>query len=324
MGGGLRHACYPQARRTERVVSGTATGERPRNPLHSILRMFGSINVANNPPCCADTNVSEPIRFFSPNLALVAIVLYCGGGLVNADVAAIDFAPNLVAESRSAESNDGPSPLKWVPPSESYQVEVPQSSSRSFADAVSRYAGVEAGSVQTRPPEGEQFFRIHAGDATGQPGPWSEPLEVQVACMDRGQLWLLLSLGRNGDGPHGRRNSWRTPAHSQHRVIILAASISPSLGWVIVLILGGLWIALGILWGRKTKTFDGFVAAGRNVGMAFSSATAMATWVTSPVFALTPGVWGMLAMRFWRRLGFRPDANSRNLFKTISGHLHTG
>ena len=83
--------------------------------------------------------------------------------------------------------------------------------------------------------------------------------------------------------------------------MILAASISPSLGWIIVSVLGLFWIALGVLWGRKAKTSEGFVLAGRNVGMAFGSATAMATWVTSnttmlaPVFALTLGVWGMLA-----------------------------
>lgn len=66
-------------------------------------------------------------------------------------------------------------------------------------------------------------------------------------------------------------------------------------------VLGLLWIALGIYWGRKAKDIDGFMLAGRNVGLAFGTATVMATWVTSnttmlaPQFALELGVWGMIA-----------------------------
>src|SRR3546814_14114768 len=46
---------------------------------------------------------------------------------------------------------------------------------------------------------------------------------------------------------------------------------------------------------------EGYMLAGRNVGLAFGMATVMATWVTSnttmlaPQFALELGVWGMLA-----------------------------
>ena len=78
-------------------------------------------------------------------------------------------------------------------------------------------------------------------------------------------------------------------------------AISRGTGWVIVILLGILWVALGIYWGRRAKNSEGFMLAGRNVGLSLGSATAMATWVTSnttmlaPVFALTLGVWGMLA-----------------------------
>ncbi len=78
-------------------------------------------------------------------------------------------------------------------------------------------------------------------------------------------------------------------------------SISRSTGWVVVILLGILWVALGIYWGRRAKNPEGFMLAGRNVGLSLGSATAMATWVTSnttmlaPVFALTLGIWGMLA-----------------------------
>jgi len=77
--------------------------------------------------------------------------------------------------------------------------------------------------------------------------------------------------------------------------------ISPETGWVLMAILGVLWIALGVYWGRKAKNIEGFMLAGRNVGLAFGAATAMATWVTSnttmlaPQFALQLGIWGMIA-----------------------------
>lgn len=80
-----------------------------------------------------------------------------------------------------------------------------------------------------------------------------------------------------------------------------AAALSATTGWIIVLGLGVLWVGLGVLWGRKARDSEGFMLAGRNVGLSLGSATAMATWVTSnttmlaPVFALTLGVWGMLA-----------------------------
>lgn len=72
-------------------------------------------------------------------------------------------------------------------------------------------------------------------------------------------------------------------------------------GFVLLAIFGVLWVLLGVWWGRKAKNLEGFMLAGRNVGLALGAATAMATWVTSntvmlaPKFALQMGVWGMLA-----------------------------
>lgn len=83
--------------------------------------------------------------------------------------------------------------------------------------------------------------------------------------------------------------------------MMLAASLSAPAGWTIVITLGVLWVLLGLYWGRKAATPEGFILAGRNVGLSLGSATTMATWVTSnttmlaPVLALTLGVWGMLA-----------------------------
>jgi Na+/proline symporter len=81
----------------------------------------------------------------------------------------------------------------------------------------------------------------------------------------------------------------------------VSAVLAPGTGWLLLAIFGLAWIALGVFWGRKAKDFEGFMLAGRNVGLALGAATAMATWVTSntvmlaPKFALQMGVWGMLA-----------------------------
>lgn len=80
-----------------------------------------------------------------------------------------------------------------------------------------------------------------------------------------------------------------------------AALLTPATGGILLAIFGTIWIGLGIWWGRKAKDLDGFMLAGRNVGMSLGSATTMATWVTSntimlaPLFALEKGVWGLLA-----------------------------
>lgn len=72
-------------------------------------------------------------------------------------------------------------------------------------------------------------------------------------------------------------------------------------GWFLLLFFSVCWILLGIYWGRKAKSLDGFMLAGRNVGLALGTATVMATWVTSntimlaPQFAIQFGIWGMLA-----------------------------
>lgn len=77
--------------------------------------------------------------------------------------------------------------------------------------------------------------------------------------------------------------------------------LAPGTGIILLVIFGALWVALGMWWGRKAKDSEGFMLAGRNVGLALGTATAMATWITSnttmmaPVFALKQGVWGMIA-----------------------------
>ncbi len=80
-----------------------------------------------------------------------------------------------------------------------------------------------------------------------------------------------------------------------------ATFLSPTTGWVLLILFSALWIGLGIYWGRRNKSFEDHALAGRNVGLALGSATAAATWITSnttmlaPQFALELGIWGMLA-----------------------------
>jgi len=79
-----------------------------------------------------------------------------------------------------------------------------------------------------------------------------------------------------------------------------SAILDVQTGWLILALFSVLWIWLGWLWGRKAKLLDDYMLAGRNVGLALGTATAMATWVTSnttlvaPQFALQLGIWGML------------------------------
>jgi Na+/proline symporter len=77
-------------------------------------------------------------------------------------------------------------------------------------------------------------------------------------------------------------------------------ALSANIGWLLLAIFSVLWVSLGVYWGRKARSLDGFMVAGRNVGLALGTATAAATWITSntvmlaPQFALQLGIWGML------------------------------
>ncbi len=79
-----------------------------------------------------------------------------------------------------------------------------------------------------------------------------------------------------------------------------SAILDPSLGWGILAAFSVLWVWLGWFWGRRAKELDDYVLAGRRVGLALGTATAMATWVTSnttmaaPQLAYQMGIWGML------------------------------
>jgi Na+/proline symporter len=76
--------------------------------------------------------------------------------------------------------------------------------------------------------------------------------------------------------------------------------LSADLGWLILALFSAVWIWLGWWLGRRSQGLDGFMLAGRKVGLALGTATAMATWVTSnttmaaPQLAFQMGIWGMV------------------------------
>lgn len=98
-------------------------------------------------------------------------------------------------------------------------------------------------------------------------------------------------------------------------------ALDPRVGFAIVVIFGLGWIAFGYLLGRQNKSHEDFALAGRNVGFAFASATAMATWVTSNTTLVAPeltfqfGLWGMVGYSF-AALGLM-------LFAPISARIKT-
>ncbi|QJR82944.1 urea transporter [Alteromonas pelagimontana] len=68
----------------------------------------------------------------------------------------------------------------------------------------------------------------------------------------------------------------------------------------ILIAFGVVWICWGWYLGRNNRTIEDYALAGRNVGFAMATATAMATWITSNTTLVAPqltyqfGVWGML------------------------------
>ena len=81
---------------------------------------------------------------------------------------------------------------------------------------------------------------------------------------------------------------------------VRSAILDPNVGWAILAVFSVLWVAVGWWLGRDSKDLEGFMLAGRRVGLALGVATAMATWVTSnttmaaPQLALQLGIWGMI------------------------------
>jgi len=59
---------------------------------------------------------------------------------------------------------------------------------------VTRYEGPDRASVLTGLAEGTYYFRVRQVN-DGRPGPWSEPLPVEVEFMSRARVCALLGAG---------------------------------------------------------------------------------------------------------------------------------
>jgi len=99
-----------------------------------------------------------------------------------------------------------------------------------------------------------------------------------------------------------------------------SATLDSTTGWIILAVFSVLWVVLGAWLGRRSEGLDGYMLAGRKVGLALGTATAMATWVTSnttmaaPQLALQMGVWGML--------GYSLGAVGLILFAPLAKRIH--
>jgi len=97
------------------------------------------------------------------------------------------------------------------------------------------------------------------------------------------------------------------------------AILDPTVGWLVLAAFSVIWIFLGWFWGRGSDQLDDYVLAGRRVGLALGTATAMATWVTSnttmaaPQLALQMGVWGMF--------GYSLGAVGLIMFAPLAGRI---
>lgn len=97
--------------------------------------------------------------------------------------------------------------------------------------------------------------------------------------------------------------------------------INASLALGLALAFALLWVFFGWWIGTRVQSHNEFALAGRNVGLAFACATAMATWVTSNTTLVAPqltyqfGIWGMI--------GYACAAFGLLLFAPLSQRIKT-
>ena len=97
------------------------------------------------------------------------------------------------------------------------------------------------------------------------------------------------------------------------------AALSVPVALAILLVFGVAWVAVGAWLGRAARGLDDYALAGRQVGLAFAVATAMATWVTTnttmaaPQLAYQLGIWGMI--------GYSLGAVGLLLFAPLAGRI---
>jgi Na+/proline symporter len=106
------------------------------------------------------------------------------------------------------------------------------------------------------------------------------------------------------------------------------AALPINVAWSILAGFSLIWIFLGWRLGRNNDSLDSYMLAGRKVGLALATATAMATWVTSnttmaaPQLALQLGVWGMIGYSLGS-VGLLLFAPMAQRIKSLMPNAHT-
>lgn len=98
------------------------------------------------------------------------------------------------------------------------------------------------------------------------------------------------------------------------------ANLTIELGWIILVIFSIFWIVLGAYLGRRSTGLEGYMLAGRKVGLALGTATAMATWVTSNTAMVAPQL--VLQMGVWGMLGYSLGSVGLMLFAPLAKRIH--
>lgn len=109
--------------------------------------------------------------------------------------------PGHAAEAPALQSDSGkPSAgyfrLTWDwPESGNRRFELQESGGRQFEQAETIYQGPDRATVRSGLPDGAYYYRVRLHPESGQPGPWSEPVTVEVEHHSQARAALFFALG---------------------------------------------------------------------------------------------------------------------------------
>jgi hypothetical protein len=109
-------------------------------------------------------------------------------------------APSFLGAELQSTS-EGHATLSWTLPAESgpegteLRFELEQSNDPAFTNHRLRYEGPGRSVFVSGLLEGRTYYRVRSRSSGAVPGPWSDPLVVEVSYPGRGQVLLLLAVG---------------------------------------------------------------------------------------------------------------------------------
>ncbi|MFW5882829.1 MAG: hypothetical protein ACOCVG_00510 [Verrucomicrobiota bacterium] len=143
-------------------------------------------------------------------LGLAALFLAAGSALGQSVAPVLKFS--APAESPD-EVSEGHVELRWTlveegaldaEEAEGVRFQLEQATVADFSDATERYVGRDLGSFISGLAEGNYYFRVRAVAPSGEPGAWSEPMQVTVdypnvrlvqTLLIAGAIVLVLTVG---------------------------------------------------------------------------------------------------------------------------------